>query len=46
MQVVIGFLQSGVSPIDVRETFEIVSFLEAANWSREHAGQVTRLERY
>jgi hypothetical protein len=42
---VIEFLKSGVSPIDIGETFEIVSFLEAANWSREHAGQITRLER-
>jgi hypothetical protein len=41
---VIEFLKSGVSPVDIRETFEIVSFLEAANWSREHAGQITRLE--
>ena len=45
MQVVIEFLRSGAAPIDVRETFEIVSFLEAANWSREHAGQIVRLER-
>jgi hypothetical protein len=45
MQVVIEFLQSGLPPIDVRETFEIVSFVEAANWSREHAGQISRMER-
>jgi hypothetical protein len=45
MQVVIDFFQSGVAPIDVQETFEIISFLEAANWSRDHAGQITRLER-
>jgi hypothetical protein len=45
MQVVVEFFRTGVAPIDVRETFEIASFLEAANWSREHAGQITRLER-
>ena len=45
MQAVAQFFQSGVPPIDIGETFEIVSFLEAANWSREHAGQITRLER-
>lgn len=45
MQVVAQFFQSRVPPIDIRETFEIVSFIEAANWSREHAGQITRLER-
>jgi hypothetical protein len=46
MQVVIEFLKSGVSPVDLQETFEIVSFLEAANWSRDHAGQIVRLERF
>jgi hypothetical protein len=45
MQVVVEFLRSGVPPIEIEETFEIVSFLEAANWSRDHAGQITRLER-
>jgi predicted dehydrogenase len=44
MQVVVAFFQTGVAPIDVRETFEIASFLEAANRSREHGGQITRLE--
>ena len=45
MQVVVKFFESGAAPIEIQETFEIMSFLEAANWSREHAGQVTRLER-
>jgi hypothetical protein len=45
MQVVVEFFQTGVAPLDVQETFEIASFLEAANWSREHAGQIARLER-
>jgi len=45
MQMVIQFFQTGVSPIDVRETFEIVSFLEGANRSRDLTGQITLLER-
>ena len=42
---VVEFFESGVSPVDVHETFEIISMLEAANWSREHLGQIARLER-
>jgi hypothetical protein len=45
MKAAIEFLRSGVLPFDVRETFEIVACLEAANRSRDHAGQNTRLKR-
>ncbi len=44
MHKVIKFFQTDVPPIDIRETFEIVAFLEAANWSREHTGPITSVE--
>jgi hypothetical protein len=42
---VLRFFETGISPIDSRETFEIVSFLEGANWSRERAGVPASVER-
>jgi predicted dehydrogenase len=36
---VLGFFESGVSPIDIGETLNIISFLEAADTSRERGGK-------
>ena len=36
---VVEFFQTGVSPVDIQETFDIVSFLEAADRSRDRGGQ-------
>lgn len=41
LQQVIPFFRTGKSPIDVRETFAITAFLEAANTSRETGKPVT-----
>ena len=41
---VVEFFKTGVSPIDIEETFGIVSFLEAANRSREQGGRVFHTE--
>lgn len=41
---VLQFFETGIAPIDGRETFEIVSFLEGANWSRERGGVPASLE--
>jgi len=41
---VIPFLQSGVSPIDSTETYEITAFLAAAEQSRAKGGAVVALE--
>lgn len=40
---IVRFFQSGESPVDPRETFEIVAFLEAANQSRAMGGTAVPL---
>jgi hypothetical protein len=35
---IVRFFQSGQSPVDIRETYQIVAFLEAANQSRAENG--------
>ena len=40
---VMAFFQTGVSPIDVHETLDIIAFLEAAEQSRAEAGAVIAL---
>ena len=40
---IVRFFQSGQSPVDLRETFEIVAFLEAANQSRAADGSPVAL---
>jgi hypothetical protein len=44
LQRVVEFFQTGTSPIDISETYEIAAFLEAANRSREHGGGVRLTE--
>ncbi|MGC9350266.1 MAG: Gfo/Idh/MocA family protein [Anaerolineae bacterium] len=39
MQEVIDFFRSGESPIDIRETWDIIAFLEAADQSRALSGE-------
>ena len=43
LQDVIRFFQTGVSPIDVAETLDIVAFLEAANASKDQGGKAISL---
>jgi hypothetical protein len=43
LQDVIRFFQTGVSPIDIEETLDIVAFLEAANASADQGGKVIAL---
>jgi hypothetical protein len=44
LQRVAEFLKTGVSPVDVRETYEIIAFLEAADRSKERGGAAVPLE--
>jgi hypothetical protein len=44
LEKVIEFFRTGVSPVDVLETLEIVSFIEAADRSWELGGGVVQLE--
>ena len=44
LQRVVEFFQTGVSPIDIEETFGIMAFLEAANGSKERGGTVVPSE--
>jgi len=44
LQRVVKFFQTGVSSIDIKETFEIMAFLEAADRSKEQGGRVVRTE--
>jgi hypothetical protein len=44
LQEVVPFFQSGVSPIDIQETLDIVAFLEAADVSRAQGGAVVALK--
>ncbi len=44
LEKVVEFFRTGVSPVDVQETLEIVSFLEAADRSWELGGGVVQLE--
>jgi hypothetical protein len=44
LQEVIPFFQSGVSPIEIQETLDIVAFLEAADVSRDQGGAVVALK--
>jgi hypothetical protein len=41
---ILPFFRSGVSPIDIEETYEITAFLEAAEQSRARSSQVVALE--
>jgi len=41
---VMKFFETGISPIPIEETFEIISFIEAANLSREQGGSIVRTE--
>ncbi len=43
LQQVMQFFETGISPIDLEETFGITSFLEAANASREQGGTATHV---
>jgi hypothetical protein len=43
LQQIMGFFESGEPPIDIRETLEIVAFLEAADESRAQGGKVIPL---
>jgi hypothetical protein len=43
MQQIVRFLQSGVSPLPIEETFSIVAFLEAADRSKAQGGAVVEL---
>jgi hypothetical protein len=40
LQEVIQFFETGVSPIDIQETLDIMAFLEAADLSREGGGTI------
>jgi len=40
---VVGMFESGVAPLDIEETVEIVAFIEAAAKSAQNSGQVTPL---
>jgi hypothetical protein len=40
LQEVKAFFETGVSPIDIRETWDIIAFLEAAEYSRANQGRV------
>jgi hypothetical protein len=44
MKRVMAFFETGASPIDLEETFEIVAFLEAADKSRAAQGSVVTVE--
>jgi hypothetical protein len=44
LQKVVEFFKTGVSPIDVQETFGIMAFLEAADKSKERDGASVQLE--
>jgi len=44
LQEVIPFFQTGVSPIEIQETLDIVAFLEAADVSRDQGGAVVALK--
>lgn len=43
LEQVVRFFQTGVSPIDIQETLEIIAFLEAADRSKATGGQVVEL---
>jgi predicted dehydrogenase len=43
LQKILPFFETGESPIDIRETLEIVAFLEAADESRAQGGEVISL---
>lgn len=40
---IVRFFQSGKSPVDVRETYQIIAFLEAANQSRDENSAPVRV---
>jgi len=40
---VVGMFESGIAPLDIAETIEIVAFIEAAAKSAQNSGQVTPL---
>ena len=42
----IGFLESGKSPIDLRESLEIMAFLEAASRSLNDSGRVVKVNEF
>jgi predicted dehydrogenase len=42
LQKVTEFFKTGVSPIDIQETFDIIAFLEAADRSRELGGKAVQ----
>ncbi len=44
LQQVLPFLQSGISPIPIAETYEITAFLAAAEESRSQGGAIVALE--
>ena len=43
LQKVVEFFKTGVSPIDVKETLAIISFLQAADKSKEREGKVVQV---
>lgn len=44
LQKVVEFFRTGVSPIDIQETFDIIAFLEAAERSRDLGGRAVQTE--
>jgi hypothetical protein len=45
LQQVLAFFETGISPIDIHETWDIIAFLEAAERSRARGGATVELER-
>ena len=45
LEKVMAFFQSGISPIDIRETWDIIAFLEAAEASKAQQGTVVQTVR-
>lgn len=44
LKVIIEFFKTGVSPVDPRETLEIMAFMEAADLSKMEGGQPVKME--
>ena len=44
LRAILRYFQSGVSPIDLQETYEIIAFLDAAEQSRARGGEPVALE--
>ena len=43
LQKLVDFFRSGISPIDIEQTFQIIAFIEAANKSKEKEGRPVEL---